>query len=420
MADVVLKHVEKTYPYVEKKNRKYKKSLNNKAEETSKKSNPQITANGVLAVQDFNIEIKDGEFIVLVGPSGCGKSTTLRMIAGLEEITAGELFIDGKLCNAIEPKDRDIAMVFQSYALYPHMTVYDNIAYPLKFVKYKDQLPDKPDNVRHLKPKEIEERVLAATKLLEIEELLDRKPKNLSGGQRQRVAIGRAIVRNPKVLLMDEPLSNLDAKLRNQMRAEIINLREKITTTFIYVTHDQIEAMTLGDRIVIMKDGIIQQIDAPQDVYEHPRNLFVSGFIGSPRMNYFDADLLYKDGKYKVVLENGYAIIPCEEKQERLRNHRVEAQKVTLGVRPDHISIAEEGIECKVHVSELMGASSHIHAEIIEDKHRSSKNEGQKDIIAIIQNNGTYINYVGKILKFGFNGNVVHLFHKETEKNLEF
>jgi len=233
MADVVLKHVEKTYPYVEKKSKRYKKSLNNKAEETVKKTNLQITENGVLAVQDFNIEIKDGEFIVLVGPSGCGKSTTLRMIAGLEEITAGELFIDGKLCNAVEPKDRDIAMVFQSYALYPHMTVYDNIAYPLKFVKYKDPLPDKPDNVRHLKPKEIEERVLAATKLLDIEDLLDRKPKNLSGGQRQRVAIGRAIVRNPKVLLMDEPLSNLDAKLRNQMRAEIINLREKIKTTFI-------------------------------------------------------------------------------------------------------------------------------------------------------------------------------------------
>ena len=420
MADVVLKHVEKTYPYVEKKSKRDRKSLNNKAEETSKKSNLQITANGVLAVQDFNIEIKDGEFIVLVGPSGCGKSTTLRMIAGLEEITEGELFIDGKLCNAIEPKDRDIAMVFQSYALYPHMTVYDNIAYPLKFVKYKDPLPDKPDNVRHLKPKEIEERVLAATKLLDIEELLNRKPKNLSGGQRQRVAIGRAIVRNPKVLLMDEPLSNLDAKLRNQMRAEIINLREKIKTTFIYVTHDQIEAMTLGDRIVIMKDGIIQQIDAPQDVYEHPRNLFVSGFIGSPRMNYFDADLLCNDGKYKVVLENGYSVIPSEEKQERLRNHSVKAQKITLGVRPDHISIEEEGLECKVHVSELMGASSHIHAEIIGDKYNSSKNEFQNDIIAIIQNNGTYINYIGKILKFGFNGNVVHLFNKETEKNLEF
>ena len=340
------------------------------------------------------------------------------MIAGLEEITSGELFIDGKLCNAIEPKDRDIAMVFQSYALYPHMTVYDNIAYPLKFVKYKDPLPDNPDNVRHLKQTEVEERVLAACKLLDIEELLNRKPKNLSGGQRQRVAIGRAIVRNPKVLLMDEPLSNLDAKLRNQMRAEIINLREKIKTTFIYVTHDQIEAMTLGDRIVVMKDGVIQQIDAPQDVYEHPRNLFVSGFIGSPRMNYFDADLAVKDGKYKVVLENGYTVIPCEEKQERLRNNKVEAQKIILGVRPDHISIADEGIECKVRVSELMGASSHIHAEIVDDDYSSSNL--QNDIIAIIQNNGSYKNYVGQTLKFGFNGNVVHLFNIDTEKNLEF
>lgn len=418
MADVVLKHVEKIYPYV-KDNRKSRKSLKIQTEEKVKKSNLQMTANGVVAVQDFNIEIKDGEFIVLVGPSGCGKSTTLRMIAGLEEITSGELFIDGKLCNAIEPKDRDIAMVFQNYALYPHMTVYDNIAYPLKFVKHKEPLPNKPNNVRHLRPKEIEEKVLAAAKLLEIEDLLDRKPKNLSGGQRQRVAIGRAIVRNPKVLLMDEPLSNLDAKLRNQMRAEIIKLREKIKTTFIYVTHDQIEAMTLGDRIVVMKDGIIQQIDAPQDVYEHPRNLFVSGFIGSPRMNYFDADLLCEDGKYKVVLKNGYSVIPCEEKQERLRNHGVKAQKIILGVRPDHISIEEEGIECKVRVSELMGSSSHIHAEIIGDEYNSSKGI-QNDIIAIIQNNGTYNNYVGKTLKFGFNGNVVHLFNIETEKNLEF
>ncbi|HHU23944.1 MAG: ATP-binding cassette domain-containing protein [Bacilli bacterium] len=420
MADVVLKHVEKIYPYVEKKKRSFKRSLKNQVEEKAKKSNLQLTEKGVLAVKDFNIEIKDGEFIVLVGPSGCGKSTTLRMIAGLEDITSGELYIDGKLCNAIEPKDRDIAMVFQSYALYPHMTVFDNIAYPLKFVKYKDPLPNKPDNVRHLTKKEIEKRVLEAAKLLEIEELLDRKPKHLSGGQRQRVAIGRAIVRNPKVLLMDEPLSNLDAKLRNQMRAEIINLREKIKTTFIYVTHDQIEAMTLGDRIVVMKDGIIQQIDTPQDVYEHPRNLFISGFIGSPRMNYFDAELLIQAGQYKVVLKNGYTVVPCEEKQARLRNNHVKGQRIILGVRPDHIAIKDEGIECKVRVSELMGASSHIHAEIIGNDYTLSKDASSNDIIAIIQNNGTYKNYVGSILKFGFNGNVVHMFSKETENNLEF
>ena len=373
-----------------------------------------------LGCQRFQYGNKDGEFIVLVGPSGCGKSTTLRMIAGLEDITSGELYIDGKLCNAVEPKDRDIAMVFQSYALYPHMTVFDNIAYPLKFVKKSDPLPNKPDNVRHLTKKEIEERVLEAAKLLDIEELLDRKPKHLSGGQRQRVAIGRAIVRNPKVLLMDDPLSNLDAKLRNQMRAEIINLREKIKTTFIYVTHDQIEAMTLGDRIVVMKDGIIQQIDTPQDVYEHPRNLFISGFIGSPRMNYFDAQLIIRGGQYKVVLNNGYTVIPCEEKQERLRNNQVKEQRIILGVRPDHIAIRDEGIECKVRVSELMGASSHIHAEIVGNDYTLNKDTFPNDIIAIIQNNGTYKNYVGKTLKFGFNGNVVHMFSKETENNLEF
>lgn len=420
MADVVLKHVEKIYPYVEKKKRRFRKSAKSQAEEAAKKTNLQLTEKGVLAVKDFNMEIKDGEFIVLVGPSGCGKSTTLRMIAGLEDITSGELYIDGKLCNAVEPKDRDIAMVFQSYALYPHMTVFDNIAYPLKFVKKSDPLPNKPDNVRHLTKKEIEERVLEAAKLLDIEELLDRKPKHLSGGQRQRVAIGRAIVRNPKVLLMDEPLSNLDAKLRNQMRAEIINLREKIKTTFIYVTHDQIEAMTLGDRIVVMKDGIIQQIDTPQDVYEHPRNLFISGFIGSPRMNYFDAQLIIRGGQYKVVLNNGYTVIPCEEKQERLRNNQVKEQRIILGVRPDHIAIRDEGIECKVRVSELMGASSHIHAEIVGNDYSLNKDTFPNDIIAIIQNNGTYKNYVGKTLKFGFNGNVVHMFSKETENNLEF
>ena len=248
MAEVILKDIVKIYPYVEKKPRR---SLFKKKEEETKKTNLQITDQGVIAVQKFNLNIQDQEFVVLVGPSGCGKSTTLRMIAGLEDITEGELYIDGNLVNDVEPKDRDIAMVFQSYALYPHMTVYENMAYSLRIQK--------------LSKEEIDRKVKEAAEILDITEYLDRKPKNLSGGQRQRVAIGRSIVRNPKVLLMDEPLSNLDAKLRNQMRSEIIKLRKRISTTFVYVTHDQVEAMTLGDRIVVMKDGFIQQIDFLDD-----------------------------------------------------------------------------------------------------------------------------------------------------------
>ena len=286
MAEVVLKNIKKVYPLQENK-----KGLFGKKKDAAKKtSNLQITDEGVVAVQDFNIDIKDNEFIVLVGPSGCGKSTTLRMVAGLEDISGGELYIDGRLCNDVEPKDRDIAMVFQSYALYPHLTVYDNIAFPLKIAKVSKE--------------EIDKKVKDAAETLDITQYLDRKPKNLSGGQRQRVAIGRAIVRNPKVLLMDEPLSNLDAKLRNQMRAEIIKLRQKIDTTFIYVTHDQVEAMTLGDRIVVMKDGFVQQIGTPQEVFDHPANLFVSGFIGTPQMNYFDAKLVIKNGSYFVDLDD--------------------------------------------------------------------------------------------------------------------
>ncbi len=269
MADVVLKNIKKIYPDTEGKKRK--------KGEPQRGLHLKRTAEGVVAVDDFNLEIKDKEFIVLVGPSGCGKSTTLRMVAGLEEISGGELYIDGKLMNDVAPKDRDIAMVFQSYALYPHMSVRENMAFPLK--------------LRNMPQPEIDAKVNEAAEILGITQYLDRKPKALSGGQRQRVAIGRAIVREPKVLLMDEPLSNLDAKLRNQMRAEIIKLRKRIDTTFIYVTHDQTEAMTLGDRIVIMKDGEVQQIGTPQEVFNHPSNLFVSGFIGVPQMNYFDAEL---------------------------------------------------------------------------------------------------------------------------------
>ena len=284
MAEIVLKNIKKIYP-----NEKKSKSLFGKKTE-QKKSNLEVTEEGVVAVQDFNLTIKEHEFVVLVGPSGCGKSTTLRMIAGLEDISAGELYIDGKLVNDVAPKDRDIAMVFQSYALYPNMTVYDNMAFTLKLKKVDPQV--------------IDQKVRAAAETLGITAYLDRKPKALSGGQRQRVAIGRAIVRDPKVFLMDEPLSNLDAKLRNQMRTEIIKLRQKVDGTFVYVTHDQTEAMTLGDRIVIMKDGFVQQIGTPQEVFNRPANLFVAGFIGMPQMNFFNAHLIRVDNEFHVETDN--------------------------------------------------------------------------------------------------------------------
>ena len=257
--------------------------------------------NGFEAVKDFNLEIEDQEFIIFVGPSGCGKSTTLRMIAGLEEITTGDLFIDGKRMNEVEPKDRDIAMVFQNYALYPHMTVFDNMAFGLK--------------LRKVPKEEIEQKVLEAAKILDLEQLLDRRPKALSGGQRQRVAMGRAIVRNPKVFLMDEPLSNLDAKLRVQMRAEIASLHQRLGATIIYVTHDQTEAMTLGTRIVVLKDGVIQQVDTPKKLYNEPQNLFVAGFIGSPQMNFIDA--VCKVHGEKVRLEFGDFRSYCRHRKQK-------------------------------------------------------------------------------------------------------
>ena len=388
MAKVQLKNIKKVYPLRDDQKK------NKKSDTSQKKSNLEITKDGVVAVQEFSIDIKDKEFIVLVGPSGCGKSTTLRMIAGLEDITDGELYIDDVLVNSVEPKDRDIAMVFQSYALYPHMSVYDNIAYSLK--------------LKHLPKDEIDRKVKEAAEILDITDYLNRKPKNLSGGQRQRVAIGRAIVRNPKVLLMDEPLSNLDAKLRNQMRAEIIKLRKKIDTTFVYVTHDQIEAMTLGDRIVVMKDGYIQQIGTPQEVFNHPRNLFVAGFIGSPQMNYFDAKLTKKGDKY-VVVSGGAEVELAPAKQKRLSDLNVPEQDIILGVRPDHLVVADKGLKGTVDVSELMGASEHLHVTV----------DG-KDCIVIVPNNGEDNDYTGKEVCLTFNGSSAHCFSKETKKNLEY
>ena len=392
MAEVILKNIKKVYPYVSGEQKKRRK----KGEEPEKKKvNLQITDEGVVAVQEFNLDIKDKEFIVLVGPSGCGKSTTLRMVAGLEEISGGELIIDGKLMNNVAPKDRDIAMVFQNYALYPHMTVYENMAFSLK--------------LKHMPKAEIDEKVREAAEILDITQYLDRKPKALSGGQRQRVAIGRAIVRAPKVMLMDEPLSNLDAKLRNEMRAEIIKLRSRIDTTFIYVTHDQTEAMTLGDRIVIMRDGYIQQIGTPQEVFNHPANLFVAGFIGMPVMNFFDAELEEQAGKYFVKL-GGYRVELSAEKEARLREKGVKSQAVTLGVRPDHTDLAEEGVAAAVDVSEMMGSSVHLHVTA----------EGRDVIIIVPTQDMQHIPAMGDELHFTFKGNVAHVFSKEDDKNLEW
>ena len=394
MASLTLKNIKKIYPLSGDDAKKKKKG----EEQEEKKVNLQVTDKGVVAVQEFNLEIHDKEFVVLVGPSGCGKSTTLRMIAGLEEISEGELYIGDRLVNDVAPKDRDIAMVFQSYALYPHMTVYDNMAFALK--------------LRHEPKAEIERRVKEAAEILDITQYLGRKPKALSGGQRQRVAIGRAIVRDPQVMLMDEPLSNLDAKLRNQMRAEIIKLRERINTTFIYVTHDQTEAMTLGDRIVIMKDGFIQQIGTPQDVFDHPYNLFVAGFIGTPQMNFFDAKLVKKDGKYAVDLA-GYVVTLSDEKQKRLQANNVAEQDITLGVRPDHVALDPSGVPAKVDVHEMMGATVHLHVTALG-----------RDVVLIVPTKdltGAEVSALsaGTCVNFTFGGNVCHVFNKETGINLE-
>ena len=368
----------------------------------------KVYPNGFVAVKDFNLEIADQEFIIFVGPSGCGKSTTLRMIAGLEEISSGELWIGDKLVNDVEPKDRDIAMVFQNYALYPHMTVYDNMAFGLK--------------LRKVPKADIDKAVHEAAKILDIEHLLDRKPKALSGGQRQRVAMGRAIVRSPKVFLMDEPLSNLDAKLRVQMRVEISKLHQRLETTIIYVTHDQTEAMTLGDRIVVMKDGFIQQIDTPQNLYENPVNQFVAGFLGSPQMNFIDAQLVQNESGQYVVRFGSEAsktskgvkydiVLPASKVVNELRNYV--NKDVILGIRPEDIddsemkiSVADTGvIECDVEITELMGAETYLY--LLCEGHSltarvspRTKAKPQDTIKVVID------------------PNKIHLFDKETEKTI--
>jgi len=368
MADVVLKHVYKVYP------------------------------GGVTAVKDFNLEIQDKEFIVLVGPSGCGKTTTLRMIAGLEEISQGELYIDGKLVNDVPPKDRDIAMVFQNYALYPHMTVYDNMAFGLK--------------LRKVPRAEIDRKVKEAARILGLEEYLNRKPKALSGGQRQRVALGRAIVRNPKVFLMDEPLSNLDAKLRVQMRTELAKLHDRLQTTFIYVTHDQTEAMTMGTRIVVMKDGVIQQVDKPQTIYDYPNNLFVAGFIGSPQMNFIDARLENKNGKVYATFK-GFSVLVPEGILKRLKDPSYVGKEIVIGIRPEDLhdeevfleAYPEAVVEAKVEVTELMGPETFLYLDVngVSLTARVDPRTRAK---------------AGDVIKIGFDINKLHMFDKETEMTI--
>ena len=337
----------------------------------------KIYDNGYEAVKSINLDIRDGEFMILVGPSGCGKSTTLRMIAGLEEISSGELYIGGELMNKVDPQDRNIAMVFQNYALYPHMSVYDNMAFGLKLQK--------------LEPKEISRRIKEVAATLDIETQLDKKPKALSGGQRQRVALGRAIVRHPKVFLMDEPLSNLDAKLRVQMRAELIRLHQELKTTFVYVTHDQTEAMTMGSRICVMKDGIIKQVATPEEIYNKPENLFVAGFIGSPQMNFYRGILIKDDGKYSLLGNNkeyGEFRFPIERRSAEVLEPYIN-KEVIFGVRPEHIDFTEgEGLTAKVMVTELLGSEIHVHIHVQDEIHTIKTNAStflkSGDIVKVI------------------------------------
>ena len=352
--------------------------------------------NGFEAVKDFNLDIADKEFIIFVGPSGCGKSTTLRMIAGLEDITSGELKISDRVVNDVEPKDRDIAMVFQNYALYPHMTVYDNMAFGLK--------------LRKVPKDEIDKIVKETAKILDLSPLLDRKPKALSGGQRQRVAMGRAIVRNPKVFLMDEPLSNLDAKLRVQMRIEIAKLHQRLGTTIIYVTHDQTEAMTLGTRIVVMKDGLIQQVDTPQNLYEKPQNLFVAGFMGSPQMNFLDAVVEAK-GESAVLKVAGNAIALPPAKSKKLIEGGYVGKTVVFGIRPEDVYDSEMFIEASpqsvfeaaIKVYELLGAEVYLYFDL-ENFPMTARVDPRTTARP------------GDVVKFAIDVEKIHVFDKETEQ----
>ena len=442
----------------------------------------KVYQGGVVAVDDFNLDIKDKEFIVFVGPSGCGKSTTLRMVAGLEDISGGTIEIDGEVVNDLQPKDRNIAMVFQNYALYPHLTVYENMAFALRLQKIPVERKDKngevilrlskedknkikklqseyskvqkdkklSDSEKDKKCKEIDEiindlsknakpvydykkmsndeiyqKVTNAAEVLGITDLLLRKPRALSGGQRQRVAIGRAMVRDSKVFLMDEPLSNLDAKLRNQMRAEIILLRKKIDTTFIYVTHDQTEAMTLGDRIVIMKLGKIQQVGTPTELFDMPKNLFVGEFIGAPKMNIFKTNLVYENGNYYVT-PFGSKILVDGEKAQMLKDRNIESREILLGVRPEHLILANEKnentISSVLEVNEMMGSENHLHVNAIDANPEAKNDSSNKVILRVptleLSQEVKESLVPGKELYFTFSGKVMHFFDVETQNNI--
>ncbi len=383
------------------------------------------------AVSDFCMEIEDKEFIVFVVPSGCGKSTTLRMIAGLEEITEGEIYIDNRLVNNVEPKDRDIAMVFQNYALYPHMTVYDNMAFGLRLRRIPDikrgsdgqPILDKDGNEIHIKrkytKKEIDDKVMEAARILAIEEYLDRKPKALSGGQRQRVALGRTIVRKPKVFLLDEPLSNLDAKLRATMRSEIIKLHEKLGATFIYVTHDQVEAMTMGTRIVVMKDGFIQQIGAPQHLYDSPANVFVAGFIGTPQMNFFECNI---DSMGNITFANNQSIKLPKAILEQFNLEQIsEGKEIILGLRPGDLKLTTEpkegaSVSARVSVIEALGNETIIYADLDKDSDFSLEKSATTIVASVkVKNNPSHYDEI----YFNLDLESIHLFDKATELTLK-
>lgn len=427
MASISLRHIFKVYPRDKKEKQKEKEQ--------------NISP---FAVNDFNLEIKDGEFIVLVGPSGCGKSTTLRMIAGLEDISGGELYIDNALSNNIDASKRNIAMVFQNYALYPHMTSYGNMSYGLKLRKVMKPVLSKEDkeNIKrlrrarrqarsieeanelryqiteiqnksngsnmkmaHYSKEEIDEKVQKAAEVLDIKHLLDRKPNEMSGGQRQRVALGRALVRDPKVFLLDEPLSNLDAKLRASMRSEIVKLHEKVKTTFVYVTHDQVEAMTMGDRIVVMKDGVIQQVGTPSEIYDYPTNQFVAGFIGTPQMNFFDVDFVAAAKEISITLPNKqvikYPFKDFHETQDQYINGS--NQKLVLGVRGEHISIAKKGIEAEVTFVEILGNTTNILCRLKDSDVEFSISAQERSTLT-----------QGETIHIEFSPKNIHLFNKET------
>ena len=372
----------------------------------------KVYPSGVTAVTDFNLDIEDKEFLVFVGPSGCGKSTTLRMIAGLEEITDGELYIDGVLMNDVEPKDRDIAMVFQNYALYPHMTIYDNMAFGLK--------------LRKMPKEEIDVRVKEAARILGIEMYLSRKPKALSGGQKQRVALGRAIVREPKVFLLDEPLSNLDAKLRAQMRTELTKLHHKLATTFIYVTHDQIEAMTMGTRIVVMKDGFMQQVDTPQNLYDYPINLFVAGFIGTPQMNFFDAVLTGTPDEVYVEFGTDKILLPKEKVDliYELDKYLNTGRGIKIGIRPEDLSdderfVGKDGnpvITVKVDVIEMLGSETLLYCKLAGEDDKDSVVDDVHSMVAKVDARST--SKRGDNVQLSVDVKHCHLFDKETEMTI--